>query len=67
MVPNEARCNLHLEVVAELPKFLRRTGVLEENSIDFECIEFASPVAIDGVADMVNEYAQLRIVVIRNY
>lgn len=66
LLPDHGRCNLHLEVVAELPLFLFSTGVLEENPIDFERLKFAGTVAIDGVADKVHKIAQLGVVVIRN-
>jgi hypothetical protein len=48
LVPDQRRCKLHLEVVAELPQLLRRLRVLEENSIDIEGVQFAGSVAIDG-------------------
>src|SRR6188472_1856457 len=67
LLPDHVRCNLHLEIVAELPQFLCRTGVLEENSIDFESIEFAGAVAINGVAYTVHKFTQLRVVVIRDH
>ena len=67
LVSNHGRCNLYLEVVAELPQFLRRTGVLEENSIDFERLEFAGAVSIDGGAHTVNKFTKLSVVVSRDY
>jgi hypothetical protein len=55
-----------LEIVAELPQFLCRARVLEENSIDVERIKFAATVAIDSGPDMRDELSQLHVVVIRD-
>ena len=65
--PGSWRCNLHLKIVAELPQFLCRARVLEENSIDLKRIKFAGTVAIDGVPDTVHKVTELRIVVIRDH
>jgi hypothetical protein len=56
-----------LEVVAELPQFLRRARVLKEHSIDVERIKFAGTEAIDGVADTSDKVTQLCDVVFRNH
>ena len=67
LLSDHGRCNLHVEVVAELPQFLCSTRVLEEDSIDVECINFTGTVAIDGFADTCDEFAQLRLVVVRDH
>jgi hypothetical protein len=41
--------------------------VLEEDSIDVECIKFAGTVAIDRFTDTTDEFAQLRVVVVRDH
>ena len=66
LVPNHGRCDLYLEVVAELPQLLRRAGVLEENPINFDRTELAGTVAIDGAAHLVNKLTKLRVVVVRD-
>lgn len=40
---------------------------MEADSIHFGCIKFAGTVAIDGVADMVDEFTQLRVVRARHH
>src|SRR3954452_6194958 len=67
LLSDHGRCNLHLEVVAELPQFLCCARVLEEDSIDFQCINFAGTVAIDGFPDTSDELTQLRVVVVRDH
>jgi hypothetical protein len=47
LVPNHPRRNLDVSEVAELPEFLRRSRVLEEQLVDFERVEFSSPEAFD--------------------
>jgi hypothetical protein len=54
-------------MVAELPQFLRRARVLEDDLIDLEGREVASSVAIDGICDMLDELAQLSVVVLADH
>jgi len=56
-----------LEVVAELPQFLRGARVLEEDSIDVEGINIAGTVTIDDFPDTSDKLAQLRVVVGRDH
>ena len=49
LVPDQRRCNLHLEGVAELPQLLRRPRVLEENLINVERVKLAGTVPVDGL------------------
>jgi hypothetical protein len=67
LLSDHGRCNLHVEVVAELPQFLCCARVLEEDSIDVGCIDFSGTVAIDGFPDTSDELAQLRVVVVRDH
>lgn len=41
LVPDQRRCNLHLEGVVELPQILGRSGVLEEILINVERVKLA--------------------------
>ena len=66
-LPDHRRCNLHREVVAELPQLLRRPGVLEENLVDVEGVKRAGTVAIDGLANAGDKASQLRLVVLRDH
>jgi hypothetical protein len=40
---------LDLAEIAELPQLLRRSGVLEQNVIDVECVELTVTVTIEGL------------------
>jgi len=61
------RCDLHLEGVAKLPQFLRCPGVLEENLINVERVEFVGTVAIDGLPNAGDKFSQLCVVVVRDH
>jgi hypothetical protein len=39
LLPDHRRCDLRLEVIAVLPQLLRRSGVLEQNSVDVEGVK----------------------------
>src|SRR3954447_16913291 len=65
--PDHRRCNLHRDLVAELPQFFRRPGVLEENSIDVEGVERVGTVAINGLPNAGDEVIQLCLVVLRDH
>jgi hypothetical protein len=56
-----------VKVVAELPQLLRRSRVLEKNTIDLEGIHFTGTIAIDSLPDASNKRSQLRGVIIRNH
>jgi hypothetical protein len=59
--------HLHRQVVAELPQLRCRARVLEEDAIDLEGSELASSVAINGICDMLDESAQLSVVVLTDH
>ena len=60
-------CRLRRELVAELPQFLRRPRLLEENLIDFEGVKGAGTVATDSLPNAGDELFQLRLVVLRDH
>jgi len=64
---DESGCNLRLELVAELPQLLRRPRVLEDDAIDFERIQLAGTVAVNGFPDVGDQLSQLRVVVGRDH
>jgi DNA-binding NarL/FixJ family response regulator len=67
LVLDHGRCSLHLKRVAGLPQILRRPGVLEENSINVERVEFAGTVAIDSFPNANDKFSQLCVVVVRDH
>jgi hypothetical protein len=66
MFSDHRRCDIHLEVVAELPELLRRPGVLKEDLIDVECVQLAGTMAIDSLPDAGDKLSQLCAVVVRH-
>lgn len=66
LVPNHPGCNLDVSEVAELPEFLRRSGVLEEHLIDVEGVEFSGPETFDRQFHVANKLAELLLVVRRD-
>ena len=67
LLPDHRRCDLHLEVVAELPQLLRRPGVLVEKLIDVEGVKLAGTVTIDGLSNAGDKASQLCLVVLRDH
>jgi hypothetical protein len=62
------RCgNLHLAKIAVLPQFLRRSRILEQNSINLEGVKLAGPVAINSLANAGDKVSQLGLVVFRDH
>jgi hypothetical protein len=59
----QAGCPLDVRHVAELPKLLGATRVLEQGAIDFECIQGAVAKIIDRGGYMRDEFAERRLVV----
>lgn len=62
-VANQPGCDLDVAQVAELPELLRCPRVLEDQFVDFESVEFAGPELFDGVTNVMDEFAQLILVV----
>jgi hypothetical protein len=67
LLPDHRRRNLHLEIIAVLPKLLRRSGLLEQNLVDLEGVKLAGAVAIHTLTDTGNKVSQLGLVIFRDH
>ena len=54
-------------VVAELPQFFRRPGVLEQDAVDVEGVELAGAVSIDGLPDAGHQHREVGLVVLGDH
>jgi hypothetical protein len=65
-IPDDSRRNLDVPQAAELPEFLRRPGVLKDECVDFERVEFTGLEMLDGHLDVTDKLAQLFFVIGRD-
>ena len=61
-----ARCELDVADVAELPEFLRSTGVLEQHLVDIDGLKFAAAESVNRLSYVRDEFGELRFVVGRH-
>jgi hypothetical protein len=65
-VTNQARAKFGVGEVAELPKLLRSTAVLEDDLVDLEGIELTGTKAVNTVAYSLDEFGQTSLVILVN-
>lgn len=64
---DDCRRELHLDEIAVLPQFLRRSGVLEKNLIDVEGVKLTFAVAVDGLRNVDKQTFQLGAVILGDH
>jgi hypothetical protein len=62
----DSRRDLDVSEVAELPQFLGCPGVLKDEFVDFERVEFTGLEPVEGEPDVTDELAQLLLVIRRH-
>ncbi|WP_182481081.1 hypothetical protein [Nocardioides immobilis] len=66
IVSDHSRRDLDVSQAAELPELFGGSGVLKDEFVDFERVEFTGLEALDGQLDLAYELAELLLVKGRN-
>jgi hypothetical protein len=66
IVPDHSRRGIDVSEVAELPEFFGCPGVLKDEFVDFECVEFTGVEALNGYLDATDKFAKLFLVIGRH-
>ena len=59
--------DLDIARIAELPELLRGAGVLKQDAVDIECVQFSRAEAVRRRGDLRDEFGEVLLVVARHY